>query len=98
MADTTKETETDNKGAVTTAGSAQTQTSATQSDSRQTSATQPSKRTGTVTLEGLQKEMGDEMGRAEYLKYGVHFGVEANSLAFYHPPLDLDSIQTTEKE
>lgn len=57
----------------------------------------PATRRGTITLEALQEELGDEKGREEYLRYGRHFGVTATNVANYHPPLDLDSI-TEEKE
>ena len=48
---------------------------------------------GTVTLEGLQKELGDDAGRAQYLEYGVSFGITELNVASFHPPLDLSSIK-----
>lgn len=57
----------------------------------------PKRRTGTVTLEGLQKELGDEKGLEEYLRLGESFGITRQNVVEFHPPLDLASIRDTKE-
>lgn len=56
----------------------------------------PKPRTGTITLAALQKELGDEKGRDEYVRLGEPFGVTTFNVREFHPPLDLNSVKAKE--
>jgi hypothetical protein len=60
-------------------------------------ATVAAPRKGTVTLEGLQKELGAEKGLREYVRLGEPFGITELNVVEFHPPLDLGSIQKTKE-